>query len=106
MSINFQKAAPDLPPREVIIQLKEEDRLLVVDGGRSILDAALKHNLGLRHSCNGSPCVGCNAFLVDGEVKMNNPDLITYDIRGGHILLCQTYPASDNVIVRPLHQDE
>ncbi len=82
---------------------------LIVDGGtqhfsmqrnETILDAALRHGIDLRHSCKSGVCATCRAKLIEGQVDMDaNYALEDYEIARGFILSCQSYPVTDHVTV-------
>jgi ring-1,2-phenylacetyl-CoA epoxidase subunit PaaE len=90
--------------QEVVIRLKHEERLLTVDAGKSILEAALFNGIRLAHSCKEGQCGVCRSILVSGEVKLRkNHVLSSEELNAGQILLCQGFPASENVVVQPLN---
>ncbi|MEO7991501.1 MAG: ferredoxin--NADP reductase [Chryseolinea sp.] len=94
-----------LAKRETIIQLKDEEKLLTVEPGMSILHAALANNIALAHSCTEGQCGVCRSLLLSGEVKLRRNHVLTEDeLKQGQILLCQGFPISDNVAVRPLNK--
>ncbi|MCC5857093.1 MAG: phenylacetate-CoA oxygenase/reductase subunit PaaK [Ectothiorhodospiraceae bacterium] len=81
-----------------------------VDGGQvefdlprntqSILDAGLEAGADLPFSCKGGVCSTCRARVVEGEVEMDvNYALEDYEIEAGYVLTCQSYPASEKVIL-------
>ena len=91
--------------KEIIIQLKQEDRLVTVSEHQSVLEAALATGVQLIHSCLKGQCGSCRAMLVSGEVEMkNNASLFDEEIRQGQILLCQSYPLTEHVTVNPIRQ--
>ena len=94
----------NLPPREVRIKLGNEEKRLMVDGGKSILQAALQNNIKLTYSCTEGQCGVCRAFLLTGEVKLRKNHVLSDDeLKAGHVLLCQGFPVSDNVSVMPIN---
>jgi len=93
-----------LLPREVIIKLPDEEKLLFVDAGKSILQAALQSDIKIKYSCTEGQCGMCRAFLLSGEVKLRKNHVLTEEeLKDGEILLCQGFPLSDNVSVRPVN---
>lgn len=82
---------------------------LIVDGSElqftmqrdeSILDAALRRGIDLRHSCKSGVCATCRAKLIEGQVDMDsNYALEDYEVQRGFILTCQSYPLTDSVTV-------
>ncbi len=72
----------------------------VARGQETILDAGLRAGVDLRFSCKSGVCATCRAKLVQGEVDMDgNFALEDYEIARGYILTCQSYPATDRVVV-------
>ena len=91
--------------KEVIIQLINEDRLVEVPNSKSIMETALDVGVKLIHSCLKGQCGSCRAFLVSGKVEMkNNFSLFEEELKEGQILLCQSFPISNNVMVKPIRQ--
>jgi ring-1,2-phenylacetyl-CoA epoxidase subunit PaaE len=83
---------------------------VIIDGARreytlektkeNILDAALRQGIELPYSCKGGVCSTCRAKLIEGEVDMDvNFALEDYEVARGFILCCQSYPATDKVVV-------
>ena len=92
----------NLQTREVILQMGDEEQLLIVPGGKTILDAARDRDITLPHSCTAGQCGTCRAFLVSGEVKLRRNAILTQDeLRAGEILLCQAFPTSEAIIIKP-----
>lgn len=91
--------------KEVIIQLTNEERLIEVVPNKSIMQAALDAGVKLIHSCLKGQCGSCRAFVVSGEVDMLiNFSLFEEEVKAGQVLLCQSYPVSDQVIVNPIRK--
>ena len=66
----------------------------------SLLDAGLKQGMELPYACKGGVCSTCRAMLIEGEADMDaNFALEDYEIARGYILTCQSYPATDKVVV-------
>lgn len=83
---------------------------VVIDGVRksytldrtreSLLDAALANGIELPYSCKGGVCSTCRCKLVEGEVDMDvNFALEDYEVARGFVLACQSYAATDKVVV-------
>jgi len=91
----------NLPTREIIIQNEYEDRLLIVEGGKSILQAANENNMKFPFSCAEGKCGTCRASVVSGEVTHRRNHILTEDeLKAGQILLCQGYPTSWGVTIK------
>lgn len=87
-------------PQEVLLHYYEQSNLLDVKAGQSILAAALDDKIFLPYSCKAGTCGKCTARLTSGKVTMvNNYALRPSDVDAGLILLCQSYPVSDDVTV-------
>ncbi|MEP6703165.1 MAG: 2Fe-2S iron-sulfur cluster-binding protein, partial [Betaproteobacteria bacterium] len=66
----------------------------------SVLDAGLQEGLELPYACKGGVCSTCRAMLLEGEVDMDaNFALEDYEIARGYILTCQSFPATDRIVV-------
>jgi len=90
---------------EEFIQLTDEERLIQVTPQQSIMQAALDTGIKLIHSCLKGQCGSCRAFVVSGEVDMrNNYSLFEAEIAAGQILLCQSYPITSEVVVKPIRK--
>jgi ring-1,2-phenylacetyl-CoA epoxidase subunit PaaE len=99
-SIDFS----NLPPREILLKLGHEEKLLVVDGGKSILQAALQNNIRLTHSCTEGQCGMCRAYVLNGEVRLRKNHVLTAEeLNAGQVLLCQGFPVSDDISIKPIN---
>src|SRR5687767_13437668 len=95
----------DMEAKEVIIQLVDEDRLIEVPAGMSIMEAALQAGVKLIHSCLKGQCGACRAYVVDGKVDMkNNYSLFEKEVAEGQVLLCQSHPFTEQVIINPIRK--
>ncbi|WP_338767079.1 1,2-phenylacetyl-CoA epoxidase subunit PaaE [Massilia sp. METH4] len=66
----------------------------------SILDAGLRAGLDMRYSCKGGVCSTCRCKVVEGKVDMDvNYALEDYEIARGFVLSCQSFPATDRVVI-------
>jgi len=93
-----------LAARDIFVQWKDQNQLLNVPGGMSILSAALNANLKLPHSCKEGQCGTCRSVLISGEVKMQKNHILSdEELRQSQILACQAYPVSDGIVIRPMH---
>lgn len=94
-----------LPPTEVIIRWRNQDRLVQVATGQSILDAALQCGLKLPHSCKEGQCGSCRSALVSGSVELRKNHILTdSELREGQVLLCEGFPISSYVVIMPINQ--
>jgi ring-1,2-phenylacetyl-CoA epoxidase subunit PaaE len=66
----------------------------------AVLDAAMREGLELPYACKAGVCSTCRAMLVEGQVDMDaNFSLEDYEVARGYILTCQSFPATDKVII-------
>ncbi|HJT72484.1 MAG TPA: iron-sulfur cluster-binding domain-containing protein, partial [Chitinophaga sp.] len=108
-NINMEWFAPEpgaepvsLPAdmQEVLLHFYEQSNLLEVHPGKSILAAALEEKIPLPYSCKTGTCGVCTARLTSGKVNMiANYALRKTDLDDGLILLCQSYPVTNDVTV-------
>ncbi|MEQ8654385.1 MAG: 1,2-phenylacetyl-CoA epoxidase subunit PaaE [Kiloniellales bacterium] len=86
---------------QATVQLDGRSRSFEMKKGEiSILDAAMAEGLDVPYACKGGVCSTCRAMLLEGEVDMDaNFALEDYEVRRGYILTCQSYPATDRVVV-------
>lgn len=89
-----------LSDREIIIQMHGEEKLIIVKGGQSILQATLEHRIKVPFSCIEGQCGTCRAKLISGKVKLRKNHILTDDeLNEGQILLCQGFPVSDGITI-------
>ena len=68
--------------------------------GESLLDCMLADGLDPAFQCMDAHCGTCMVKLVSGDVKMNkNKVLSKRDLEQGYVLLCQSIPLCDDVLV-------
>jgi ring-1,2-phenylacetyl-CoA epoxidase subunit PaaE len=66
----------------------------------SMLDAGLREGIELPYACKGGVCSTCRAMVLEGEVDMDaNFALEDYEIARGYVLTCQSFPATDKVVL-------
>ena len=86
------------PPRNIIIQYKNETYNLTVGENQSILQAAIQNKLQLPYSCRVGSCSTCVAMCKTGKVQMAYNEVLTdTDLATGWILTCTGHPVSDDV---------
>lgn len=90
-----------LPDRAIILQVRDEERALVVKSGKSILHASLENGIEVPYSCTEGQCGTCRAKLISGDVKLRRNHILTdEELNDGQILLCQGYPLSEGITIR------
>ena len=50
------------------VTLRPQNRVLEVNRGQTVLEAALSAHVNLPHSCKGGSCGSCRARLIDGRI--------------------------------------
>ena len=79
------------------VRIAPHGKTLQVNGGETVLDAALRAGLNLPHSCKSGHCTSCRARLLAGEIHYPNGrplGLSDEEARSGQVLLCQARPRS------------
>jgi CDP-4-dehydro-6-deoxyglucose reductase len=69
-----------------------------VEENETILDAAIRHSVGLPYGCRNGRCGSCAADLLSGEVSYHGQPPALEDIGQGRCLPCQGFAASDLTI--------
>ena len=73
---------------------------IVQKGEQNIIDGGIANGVELPYSCKGGVCSTCRCRLLEGEIDMDvNFALEDYEVARGFRLACQSYPASDKVVV-------
>lgn len=93
---------PEVPeaPCEVLVHFYEQSHLIEIPPGTTLLNAALKEGIAFRYSCKNGTCGSCFALLTSGKVSMvKNYALTAEEVARGIILLCQSYPISEDVTI-------
>lgn len=83
--------------QNVRMSFNEQEYILEVIKGKSILEAALDANIELPYSCQTGNCSTCKANVIHGEVRMIGLSQKREDLEEGEYLLCCTHPLTDNV---------
>lgn len=93
-----------------VIGRQECEVTLIMDGRHSsfimdkdtesVLEAGLRQGFDMRYSCKGGVCSTCRCKVIDGKVDMDvNYVLEDYEIARGFVLSCQSFPATDKVVL-------
>ena len=86
--------------REVLVHFYEQTHLIEIPPATSLLSAALKEGISFGHSCKSGTCGSCVALLTSGKVSMlKNYALTENEVAQGMILLCQSYPLSEDITI-------
>ncbi|MFK3740268.1 1,2-phenylacetyl-CoA epoxidase subunit PaaE [Massilia sp. TN1-12] len=102
--------APRTPRREEGATAQQTEVTVIMDGNHasftmdrdkeSLLDAGLRAGIDMRYSCKGGVCSTCRCKVREGSVDMDvNYALEDYEVARGFVLSCQSFPATDRVVV-------
>lgn len=95
--IDFESAIE----REIILHTNDDEKLVIVKPGQSILQAAREQGIIVPFSCTEGQCGTCRAKLISGEVRHRKNHILTEnELKDGYILLCQGFPVSNGVAIR------
>lgn len=91
----------------ILFKLKEKEVTVDVEKGISILDAALRFNVSLYHTCGGNAsCSTCRVAVLEGTERLSSIEpaeaqvLDAFDLKPPHRLGCQAQLLGGDVIVR------
>ncbi len=80
--------------------LDEEETVIEMDRNTKVLDAAMDAGLDPPYSCKGGICSSCIAQITEGDVEMENNQILTKgEVEDGLVLTCQAHPKSDKLTV-------
>lgn len=83
------------------VSLQEQNYLLDVEPGQSLLQAMLKKGIDAPYSCEGGVCGTCRCKLKAGKVTMaNNLVLDESQVNDGEILACQAIAQTEAVSIK------
>ena len=77
------------------LTLDEEDHIVPISEGETLLQAALDAGIDAPHNCTQGRCGTCMSKLRSGEVSMEvTRALSPRNIENGFVLACQSRPSS------------
>ena len=85
---------------DVTIVFEDEPKTIRVNSNKTILDAALEHDIDVPYSCKGGVCSSCICRVIKGSAEMKkNIILSENEVHEGLILSCQAVPTSEKIII-------
>ncbi len=82
------------------VTLGGDTHAITTDTRKSLLDAALEHDIDAPYACRAGICSTCIAKVLEGDVEMiANHALQDDEVNAGYVLTCQCYPTSDTTTV-------
>jgi ferredoxin-NADP reductase len=85
---------------EVVLKLRGRRHTMSYTVGETILETARRAGLSPPFSCEAGTCASCMASVKKGEVVMAfNSALSADEVADGWVLTCQSYPASERVLI-------
>lgn len=96
-SVKDPKDFVDVKTEKVCLNFKNEDYIIEVTKGKSVLEAALDSNIELPYSCQTGSCNSCVGNLIHGKAKMLGVIDDRRDLTVNEYLLCCTYPLNEHV---------
>ncbi len=95
------RLAEDTASEVKLLNFRGKEIALAVSRNMDILSGFLKEGHELPHSCREAMCGSCAAKLVEGNIEMKgNYALNDAKLREGYVLLCQSMPVSEKVILK------
>lgn len=86
------------------VQIEPVDKSFRVEESQTVLEAALKSGITLKHSCRDGQCGECRAPILSGAVTYKDPSAIKLeqsDLDGKTGLMCVGHATADLVIEAP-----
>ncbi|GAB6040854.1 CDP-6-deoxy-delta-3,4-glucoseen reductase [Endothiovibrio diazotrophicus] len=82
------------------VTVQSTDHQFTVDPGESVLDAALRHGIGLPYGCRNGFCGACKGKVVSGKVSYEEVPggLSEQEQAAGHAFFCKARPEGDLTI--------
>lgn len=85
---------------EITITVDDITETFIMSQEKSVLEAALDHDLDAPYSCQGGICSSCMARVKEGKVEMRKNQILTdSELAEGLILTCQSYPTTSKLVV-------
>ena len=85
---------------KITVIVDDEEATFSMSQKKSILEAALEHDLDAPYSCQGGICSSCIARITEGKATMRQNNILTdSEVAGGLVLTCQAHPTTATVVV-------
>lgn len=102
LSEDFNHIVNEIDLKEVqtrYVEILKDDETfdLEVVKGKSILEAVLDLQIDVTYSCQTGNCNLCKAILLTGDIKTIGVNISNEKLNKDEILLCCSYPLTDNV---------
>ena len=91
------KEFEEIMTHDVTIRFQDNDTVVEVEKGKSVLEAALDAGMELPYSCQTGNCNTCKAKLKAGKMRMIGLSKERVDLEQQDYLLCCSHPLTDNV---------
>lgn len=95
--IKDPKDFEEVNTQNISLKFLDNNYLLEVVKGKSILEAALNADIELPYSCQTGNCSTCMGKLIAGKVKMIGLSKERDDLASDEFLLCCAHPLTENV---------
>jgi ring-1,2-phenylacetyl-CoA epoxidase subunit PaaE len=97
--VKSPKDFEDIITRNINLKFQNEEHVLEIVKGQTILESALDAGLELPYSCQTGNCNTCKAVCLRGRVKMIGISNHRDDLSGDEVLLCCSHPLSADVYI-------
>jgi ferredoxin-NADP reductase len=98
VSAHATRATPS-SAHTVVVRSRAGARRLVVEPGRTVLEAAFDARVDMPFSCTVGGCGACRVRLVEGDLAMDEPNCLTPEEQAeGYVLACVSRPAGPCVL--------
>ena len=97
-----QGGTPADAPHAVTIHARGVEHLVLVAGGRTVLEAALDAGVAMPFSCAMGGCGACKVKLAAGDLEMEEPNCLSAEERAaGYVLACVARPSGPATVAVP-----
>lgn len=71
-----------------------------MDPDQTVIEAAREAGYYPPYSCQMAYCASCRARLEEGEVDMDDNDILTdEEMEEGYVLSCQSHPKTEHIVL-------